>query len=575
MLKMTARYFMSQSSAFIAEKVIEDNFMKTKTISYLLAISALWSVENSFALVPLEGLLKGDVKEDIQFDPMSLVFEIPQSSAEGQRLLHKRYLAYLEDAQRLKNSCDHVATASYAVPSQETLARRSVVATFQYIGLDLTVKAIGHYARTLQMEDAEYQKMTENLVKSSCSPNLSVYGIKLIKQNLVAAYQSSTIPLPQLPGQPFNAKRLSEKVSSITAKENEFHHTTQLFRAFCSWGGDTNNYRLLPPLLKNPAVMSWLYRHLENQSLSWDEKSNEVKLVDGVGAVQVSCQDYLCRQVPNHEFNKKFPRTVGSTGLKQDLQRLWCHHFRYQDLSGTKDQHPLVREWIKKIDPEHERQMASQLVSLVTNVSDLLVTNKTYVELKEDLRAGIDERWDQWAQKSLAVFSKDMLYEESLEIKVRPRRDPALIKDRLFAIEMSVTLGELDRVIENDDKLGLTMNLKLSRSWLRWLRVQWSVLNKRPDPEAREAFIDEIAMRLKPQVDGKQKYFPTPLFGEGLEQILAGELIEQVLLYQGPLFDSYEDKMLEVPVRLQYGMFALSYMRYKAVIKGKHKTLDL
>jgi hypothetical protein len=135
-------------------------------------------------------------------------------------------------------------------------------------------------------------------------------------------------------------------------------------------------------------------------------------------------------------------------------------------------------------------------------------------------------------------------------------------------------LGELDRVLD-DDKLGLTINLKLSRSWLRWLRVQWSVLNKRPDPEAREAFIDEVAMRLKPQVDIKQKYFPTPLFGEGLEQILAGELIEQVLLYQGTLFDSYDDKMIQVPVRLHYGMFALSYMRYKAVIKGKYKTLDI
>jgi hypothetical protein len=549
--------------------------MRTETLKNVLFFAALVAADYCFALVPLEGLLKGEVKEDIQFDPMALVFAPPNSSPEGQRMLHKRYLAHLEDSQRLKNSCDYIATASYVNPSQEVLARRSVVSTFQYIGLDLTVKSIGHYARTLQMDLSDYQKMTENLIKSSCSPNLSVYGIKLIKQNLFAAYQSSTFPLPALPGQPFNANRLSEKTSSITAKEFEFHQTTQLFRALCSWGGDTSNYRLLPPLLRNPAIMSWLFRHLENQVLVWEEKTSEVKLKEGIGAVQVTCQDYLCRQVSNQEFIKRFPRTVGSTGLKEDLQRLWCHHFRYQDLSATKDQHPMVREWIKKIDPEHERQMSSQLISLFTGIADLLVTNKSYGELKDDLRAGIEERWDQWAKNSLTIFSKDILYEESLEIKVRPRRDPALIKDRLFAIDMSVTLGELDRVIESDDKLGLTINLKLSRSWLRWLRVQWSVLNKRPDPEAREAFIDEVAMRLKPQVDKKQKYFPTPLFGEGLEQILAGELIEQVLLYQGKLFDSYDDKMIQVPVRLHYGMFALSYMRYKAVIKGKHKTLDL
>lgn len=540
-----------------------------------LGLAALLFANVAWGLVPLEGLLKGEVREDLQFDPMSLVFQIPVDAPEAPKQLFQRYLAYFEESQRLKNSCEYVGTASYATPEAEARARRSVVATLQYLGLDLTTKHIGSYARTLQMSEDDYKKMSEALIKSSCSPNLSVYGINLLKQNLLAAYNTSTAKLPALPGQPFTSQLLAEKTSSLGAKEQEFHHTTQLFRAFCAWGGDSENYRLLPPLLKSPAVMSWLYRHLEGQDLSWSEKEKKFTLSELAETNQVICEDYLCRRVPQAQFRQRFPLTVGSTGLKQDLQRLWCHHFRFKDLSATEAQHPLVREWIKKIDPEHEHQLAAQLVALVTGVADLLVTTKSYADLAEDLRSGIDERWNRWAKDSLAQFSKDMLYEESLELKIKPRRNTAQIRDELFAVDMSVTMGELDRIIEVDDKLTLQMDLKLSRNMLRWMRVQWTVLNELADPAKRDAFIDEVAQRLKPQVDAKKKYFPNPLIGEGLEQLLAQELMEQVLLYQGKLFDTYEDEMLTVPVRLRYGMFALSYMRYKALIKQKFKTLDL
>lgn len=543
----------------------------TKTLGLL----ALLFANVAWGLVPLEGLLKGEVREDLQFDPMSLVFQIPADAPEAPKQLFQRYLAYFEESQRLKNSCEYVGTASYATPEAEARAKRSVVATLQYLGLDLTTKHIGSYARTLQMSEADYKKMGEALIKSSCSPNLSVYGINLLKQNLLAAYNTSTAKLPALPGQPFTSQLLAEKASSLAAKEQEFHHTTQLFRAFCAWGGDSENYRLLPPLLKSPAVMSWLYRHLEGQDLSWSAKEKKFALSELAATNQVICEDYLCRRVPQAQFRQRFPLTVGSSGLKQDLQRLWCHHFRFKDLSAAEGQHPLVREWIKKFDPEHEHQLAAQMVALVTGVADLLVTTKSYADLAEDLRSGIDERWNRWAKDSLAQFSKDMLYEESLEIKIKPRRNPAQIRDELFAVDMAVTMGELDRIIEVDDKLTLQLDLKLSRNMLRWMRVQWSVLNELADPAKRDAFIDEVAQRLKPQIDAKKKYFPNPLIGEGLEQLLAQELMEQVLLYQGKLFDTYEDEMLTVPVRLRYGMFALSYMRYKALIKQKFKTLDL
>ncbi|MBY0515472.1 MAG: hypothetical protein K2P81_01085 [Bacteriovoracaceae bacterium] len=549
--------------------------MKIILLKYCLTIALLVGGHDAFALVPLEGLLKGEVSQDIQFDPLSLVFQVQESSNDESNAVHKRYISHYQESLALKQSCDYLGPSSYASTEDENRAKRSVVATLQYIGLDATVKAIGSYARTIQMSDEDYKKLTDNLVISSCSPNISVYGIKLIKQNLERAFSQQMMNIPAFPGLPFVAKSLTDKTNSLATKEQELHNTTLLFRAFCSWGSETSNYRLLPPLLSSPLIMSNVVRHLENKGLSWDSKKNEVSSVEGKGAVQVSCQNLICRRVEYDQFKKVFPRAVGSTGISQDVKRLWCNHFRYQTFQNGEAQHPQVRSWLKKIDPEHENLMVGQMLSLLTGVPDIFQAAANFKELGVDLRSSVDERWDQWAKTALSGFSKDLLYEESLEIKVKPRRDRIVIRDKLFAIDFSVTMGELDRLLANSDKLRLDTSFKLSRNWLRWLRTEWTQVNQKADPEAREEFVDKVAEFLKPQVEAKKKFFPTPLFGEGLEQLLALELIEQVLLYQGSLFDTFEEKMINVPVRFHYGMFALSYMRYKAQIKAKHKTLDL
>ncbi len=549
--------------------------MLTKALGYSLATTLALASAASYALVPLEGLLQGEVSSEGQPDPMSYVFQQQLSSDESAKALHKTYIAHTQEARGLAQSCEFIGKGEYASPSEEERAKRSVVAALQYIGLDATVKAIGAYAKTLQMSEENYGKLVENLMTTSCSPNLSVYGLKLIKQNLLASFTRSDLKLPTYPGQPFVANVLTEKNNALVSKEKELNHTLQNFRALCSWGGETQNYRMLPTLLSNPLVMVTVLRHLDNKTLAWDAEFQQTNLYEGKGAVQVTCQNLICRKVDHAEFLKTFPRVIGSSGVKQDLYRLWCHHFREQEVVEGDRQHPQVREWLKKMEISHHRQMAGQMVALLTGVPDLMVFTDNYPALKKDLRASIDERWDTWAKKSLQGFSKDLLYEESLEIKVRPRRDVLLIRQNLFAVDLSVTMGELDRLLQTGDKLRLDVNLKLSRNWLRWLRVQSNVVNQKADPAAVEEFMDQVALFLKPQLAGKAKYFPTPLFRDGLEHVLAQELVEQVLRYEGDFFETYQDKMLTVPLRFHYGMFALSYMRYKAQIKARQKTLDL
>jgi hypothetical protein len=505
---------------------------------------------------------------------MSLVFRPSLTAPDASSALHKLFFAHYQEGLALEQSCAYVGEPSYPSVETEAQARRSMVAALQYIGLDLSVKAIGQYARVQQLARPQYETLVSNLMRSSCSPNVSVYGLKLIKQNLLAAFDREDGQLPTFPGSPFVAKSLTEKNNSLAVKEAEFEQTLHNFRALCSWGGEVSNYRLLAPLLNNPIIMATVIRNMSDVGLVWDGMSKQVERVKGRG-VQVVCVGLICRRVDAKEFNKAFPRSAGSTNVSTDLQRLWCGHFREQQIVTGERQHPQVRQWMKNFEEIHERQMAGQMVALMTGVPDLMVGIKQYSELQTDLRAGIDERWDNWAKLALTGFSRDMLFEESLEVKVAPRRDRVDIRQNLFAVDFNVTMGELDKLIEVNDKLRLTLELKFTKSWLRWVRAQWAQVNATADSEAMVDFYLKVAEYIQPQIAEKQKYFPTRLIRGGLEYAVARELLEQILIYQGPFLEDMSTQMVSVPVRLRYGMFALSYMRYKAQLEARNIALDL
>lgn len=537
-----------------------------------LVLAALSAVD-VMALVPVEGLLHGEANLDHQEDPLQSVFQLPQDGQDVDRLRHRLYMANLQASEDLKNSCDHLSKTDYASAQSQTIARRSIVANLQYIGLDRAVKAIGAYASTLQMPADEFATLSTNLVNGSCSTNISVYGIKLLKSALKNAFEKEK-ELPTLPGMPYAPLALKEKTDSRAAKEAEFHYTLKVFRSLCSWGGDVNDYRLLPPFLKSPLVMSWVIRFMEGKEFSYSELTRSVEAFTLPTSSRVACQELICRAVNPATFQSRFPLSLGSTGLKQDLQRQWCHHFRYLDYSNKVD-NAMVKSWIKYQSPEAERKEVGQLWALVTGIPELSIPLKRYDELQTDLRVSIDERWGVWSKKSLSRFSRGLLYEEPLEISINPRQDVRALRRDLFAFDLSVTMGELDRLLSEKDKLSLSMSFSLHRSWLRWVRLRWTELNQQPDPAVRDAFVEKVAEHLKIQVEAKRRYFPTPLFGEGLEYLLAQEIISQLSLYDGPFFDTMADKVVEVPLRMRYGMFALSYVRYRALLKAKEKTIDL
>lgn len=524
---------------------------------------------NAVALVPLEGLVLGEVAQDLQQDPMTSAFELRPEGEEYDRGLQKLYLATYRAGLELVNSCGIVGKASYANPESQTVARRTIAATLQYIGLDLTVKAIGSYAQTLQMGEDEYGKLTQNLVTESCSPNMTVYGQRLLRQNLLAAYKMKNgFRLPSFPTAPLGTPELMAKANAMETRENEFHYVVKNFRSLCSWGGDVENYRMLPPLLASPVLMSAVQRHMLGQNFHYNDKLRTVEMPTN-GKWFISCDGPICRPGTKEQFQRRFPRMIGSSGLMQDVQRQWCEHFRFQNYVVGDQQTPTVRTWMKQQEPEDERKEVASMISLLTRASDLVLMSKHYSELAQDLRKPIEGSWDRWAKNSIASVSRDMYFEEPLEVRVLAQSSEArALEKSVFALDLTVTMGELDRILATKDKFQLNADLQVSHNWLRWVRSKSADATRADDNiGAREDLLEQVTAYLNDLMAKNYKHLGYFQLSGDIQRLMAQELLVQLENYQGDYFYNVSSKMVTLPVRFHYGLFALSYIRYKALLR--------
>lgn len=538
-----------------------------KTLGFLLFIFPFCAS----ALVPVEGILLGEAQGDLQVDPLLKIFSVAYDKGEAsENEKVRQYFAKYQTGQYLHETCRFLDPPKYATPWEEKQVRRMMAATLQYIGIDTTIKAIGAYAKKLDLNEEQYQKLTKNLVTNYCSKNITVFSIKTIEKSLKYYYDNpvqSMVPSVQSsPFAPDSVKLMSEANSS---RSREFDLVTKSFRSFCSWGGEVEDYRLLPSYLSNKVIMNFVITNLLGMRATVTKEGTSTMVPDQA-SVQVTCRDLVCRKEDAKTFREVLPKSIGSTGYAYDLIKNYCHHFRYQGFPQKTI--PQVKEWIKKMEIEDPILETSQFIALMTGVPDFTNSVESYLEIPSLAKSSIDERWTKWANSVLGSFSTDLFYEESFRVKVEPRRDVAVLATKGFQIDFTVTLGEMDRLMKDNDKLSLSFDLRFSKNYLRELRTKWSVLEFDVDLEGQKKFKEDMARYINIQLREKEKLFTQKLWTSEFSKLIADELLLQALTYKGSFFDSYKDEVVRVPVRFSYGLFAISYLRYRSdVAAGRNK----
>ncbi len=542
-----------------------------KIVGILLLMFSL----SAGALVPVEGIIMGEANRTYQNDPLSFIFRDRSDLPHDDELIKAKFYRHsVVRGMELTESCNYLSPGTYTERWREVQAKRSFVSGLQYIGLDTTVKAIGSYAKILDIQEDSYKKMTENLVRNYCSKNLTVISLRNIQKSLEESYANPLEDvIPSLSLSPYVSLDVKNKTESLDTRKKEFEYIIKNFRAFCSWGGSADDYRMLAPYLKNPFVMGFVIESMSGLKASFDQKSKSVVAKESDSSVQVACKELICREMNPQDFEKSFPLSSGSTGVNTDLKKIYCGSFREMDIQ-SREALAEVKAWIKSADEETFLLEANVFLSLLSGVPDLLLAADTYQEAMPLVKSYTEERWNQWANNLLSSFSQNLLYEESLKVKALSRDRLTFKQRKRFTLDFSITMGELDRLVEGD-KMKLGFNIHLSKNYIRYMRSRWDDLARKADLEGQGPLKEEFAKIIDMKLQEKEKLFAQPLWNKDFSRLIVEEIFAQILAYEGDLFDSYKDEMLDIPIKFTFGNMALGYLRYRSDVRAQRLKLNL
>lgn len=537
-------------------------------LPYFLFLTLLVSA-NVHALSSLDSLVLGDISAQEEIvDPLRYVLtpikhkDYGQSSQYLEQLYH--LIGHYREGENLKQFCLASGNLNYGRPWQLNQAKRSVAATLQYLGLDLTTRAIAKYARHLKFSSSEYENLTNRLVGNYCSKNITVISLKQLRANLLAKFKSGTqLQLPSIRNNPLFPNSLVQDTESKLTREREMSLNVKLFRAFCSWNGEVDDFRLMSPLLKNHTIMALVSRQMGGKKISWDSNSKKLSIVPSSDTVKVSCNQLICRNQNQVDFLRGFPRSLGFNNISSDVNRLYCEHFIDLSEFGTPGQEKHIKEWSTTQNNIAQKVLIGHFIALLTGIPNFLVGQEKLNSMLEVLRSPIDLTWSKWAVYSNFRYSRDLTFEESLTIEVVDRKlyyDPRVPK---FGVNIDVNLGELDRSNQMTDKIGISFNLKVARNTLRHMRTSWLRLDP-SKPKKREAIIEHFKAQIEEQVQRARLKFIVPPWEGDLSRLIVLELLAQLEAFRGRYFEkTISNESIEIPIKFHFGNFALRYIHYR------------
>ena len=114
-----------------------------------------------WALAPLESLVLGNFSENYsenETDPLNYVFarDKYQSTDAGHKRDLALYRGFYEEGKNTFNYCKNYREIHYATDWEKLQVMRSTLSELQYIGLDITSRALPQYAKALEFTRQEY-----------------------------------------------------------------------------------------------------------------------------------------------------------------------------------------------------------------------------------------------------------------------------------------------------------------------------------------------------------------------------------------------------------------------------------
>jgi hypothetical protein len=545
-----------------------------KTFLSFLFISLFLAapLSRTWALAPIESLILGNFSESYsenESDPLNYVFsrDKNQSSNASYKREMALYRGFYEEGKNTLNYCKMNREIRYSTEWEKVQVMRSMLSEIQYIGLDITTRALPQYAKALEFSRDEYSNLVTGLVGNYCSSNLSVISKKELLNNLLVKFdKENNFKLPNITGNPFFPQNMDSYLPPKTAIEQEFKYTVKLFQSICSWGGNPTNPGLLVPILKNPALMSFFTRQMNNQTIDWKELNNSLFLKEDNNTVQVWCDNLICRKTFRENFYRKIYYSVGGTNLSEDLRRLYCEEFRTLDYKPADSDERLSKIMNSRTFDE-ENFINSQFIALLTGVPDFLLRADKFSRGEDVLRSSVDFAWNKWAKAQTDMLNRELYFEEPLTLELIDRQLYFKPQKAEIKVAFDINLGEFDRINQRTGKVRVMFNILIQRSFLHYYRETLKNLDPRNTAE-KDRLLKRFKIQMTKDITLARDKFLIPPWKGDLEALIAGELTTQLMLISDSNFKMPTSGFEPINVELNYGLFALKYINHQKTVQN-------
>lgn len=534
---------------------------------FMLFLSGLF-VSKAHALVPVESLVLGNFSEnysEYESDPLNYVYArdlVNKSENKKYKESLAVYRGFYEEGKNTINYCALGNEIRYQTNWQKVQAKRSMMALIQYIGIDLSVRAIPKYAKALEFTREEYSNMVTGLVGNFCSSNISIISKRELLNNFFLKFdKENNFELPSVSKNALFSNKLDRFYDSKTALEQELLYTVKIFKSLCSWNGNPDNPGLLVPFLKHAGLLSFFARQMSSLAIDWRESDNFLFLRTNPKSMKVWCDNLICRKVTQEELAASFQFSVGGTNIYDDYRRLYCEDFRNVDYK-PKESDPRLAKLMNNMTFDEENFMNSQFIALITGYPDLLLRAKNFSDIKEIIRSSLDYKWDNWANEAGLNFSSDIYFEEPLMIELVDREQYYDFRKRKLKVAFDINMGEFDRINQINGKLKVQFKLKVLNSFLKYYRSQIHTTGL-GEVDKLNHLKDRFKLNIKDGVESARKKFIVPPWKGDLEALIVSELTEQLNQSSNKFLNLDLPGHQEITIEVNYGLFALKYLNHQ------------
>jgi hypothetical protein len=545
--------------------------------AFILIFLSFCIPSSLYALAPVESLVLGnfsDTYSENETDPLNYVYSSDQSIKSTKNTFKEflaNYRGFYEEGKNLTNFCKGGKEIRFETDWKKVQVMRSQMSLVQYIGLDLTTRAIPVYAKKLEFTSEEYTNLVEGLVGNYCSTNLSVISKKELLNNLKIKFnKENSFKLPSVEGNPFFPDNLDVYLPPKKAMENEFLYTVKLFQSLCSWSGNPDNAGLMVPILKHSGLMAFFQRQMSSQGIGFRLGENKTYLKYDENSLQVWCDNLICRKVSTSTFKEKYTPSLGSSGVHEDLKRLYCEEFRNLDYR-PKESDPKLAKIMNSVSFDEENFINSQFIALITGVPDFLLRGETFHNGMDVFRSNIDYTWNKWAKKAIDNFKSDLFFEEPLTLELVDRVQYVKFYDKNLKVAFDVNLGEFDKINQRSGKIKVTFGINVPNSFLRYYRQAFMDVDLLNDSE-RVRLINRFKLHLVNDLKSAREKWILPPWKGDLEGLIANELTSQILERPESVLTFNNSGNHKIEVEINYGIFALKYINHQHNVKKNNQS---